>query len=380
MRSNLTAKRDSKARRAGYLAYRQQTRRKRLSDIFAANLCVSKIAMSRHFDPHLVNGPFGDPALYVDLVFERRALLFDLGDLAPLSPRSLLRVSDVFVSHRHMDHFVGFDQLLRCILGRETTVRFYGSTGLIESIEHKLKAYTWNLIARYESNPVLRVTEIDADGRLTSAQFPGRVAFARVDDESAMGDDFVLLQEPGFLVRTTIIEHGVPALAFALEERAHINIWRNKLEAMGLAVGRWLGAFKEAILHGSPEDTPIEVAWTGARGERPESLPLGALKRDIMRVTSGRKIAYVVDCGFTEANAARVVALAKDADVLFIEAAFLQEDCARAAERQHLTAHQAGTLARLANVKRLVTLHYSPRYQGHGERLAREAETAFRGG
>ena len=148
----------------------------------------------------------------------------------------------------------------------------------------------------------------------------------------------------------------------------------------GFAVGPWLGAFKEAILRGSPEDTPIEVAWAGARGERPESLPLGALKQEIMRITAGRKIAYVVDCAFTEANVARVVALAKDADVLFIEAAFLQEDCARAAERRHLTAHQAGTLARLANVKRVVTLHYSPRYQGHGERLAREAEAAFRGG
>lgn len=336
--------------------------------------------MPRYFDPHLINDPFGDPGLYVDLVFARRALLFDLGDLAPLSPRSLLRISDVFVSHRHMDHFVGFDQLLRCILGRETTVGFYGSAGLIEAIEHKLKAYTWNLIARYEGNPVLRVTEIDADGRLTSAVFAGRLAFARVDDDSALVDDFVLLQEPGFLVRATLIEHSVPALAFALEERAHINIWRNKVEAMGLAVGRWLGAFKEAIVRGSPDDTPIEVAWTGARGERPASLPLGALKREIMRITAGRKIAYVVDCAFTEANVARVVALAKDADVLFIEAAFLQEDCARAAARQHLTAHQAGTLARLANVKRLVTLHYSPRYQGQGERLAREAETAFRGG
>ena len=110
-------------------------------------------AMPRHFDPHLVNDTFGDPGLYVDLVFERRALLFDLGDLSRLSPRSLLRISDVFVSHRHMDHFVGFDQLLRCILGREKTVGFYGPPGLIEGIEHKLKSYTWNLIAGYEGNP-----------------------------------------------------------------------------------------------------------------------------------------------------------------------------------------------------------------------------------
>ena len=46
-----------------------------------------QIAMSCRFDPHLVNAPFGDPGVYVDLVFERRALLFDLGELSPLPPR-----------------------------------------------------------------------------------------------------------------------------------------------------------------------------------------------------------------------------------------------------------------------------------------------------
>lgn len=336
--------------------------------------------MPRYFDPHLINDPFGDPGLYVHLVFERRALLFDLGDLSRLSPRSLLRISDVFVSHRHMDHFIGFDQLLRCILGREAAVGFYGPPGLIDAIEHKLKAYTWNLIGGYEGNPTLRVTEIDEQGHLRSAQFPGRLAFERADEMDAISEGGVVLQEPGFEVSAAMIDHGIPALAFALEERAHINIWRNKVEAMGLVVGPWLSAFKEAILRGSPDDTPIEVAWAGARGAQPESLPLGSLRQEIMRVTAGRKVAYVVDCAFTDGNIGRVLALAKEADILFIEAAFLQEDCARAAERQHLTAHQAGTLARLANVKRLVTLHYSPRYQGHGERIASEAEAAFRGG
>lgn len=334
--------------------------------------------MSHRFDPQPVNGPFGDPGLFIDLIFERRALLFDLGDLAPLSPRKLLRVSDAFVSHRHMDHFAGFDDLLRCVFGREKSVNIYGPPGMIDAVEHKLKAYSWNLIGGYEGNPAFNVTEVDEDGRLGRARFPGQTRFEREGQSESASEGGLLLREPGFEVHCAMLDHGIPTLAFALQERAHINVWRNRLDAMGLKVGPWLGAFKAAILRGDPDDTAIEVAW--ADGSKGKPLPLGMLKREIMGIASGRKIAYVVDAPFTPANAAKVVALAKDADILFIEAAFLHADAAVAAERGHLTAHQAGILARQAGAKRLVTLHYSPRYQGRGDELAREAELALRGG
>ena len=335
--------------------------------------------MPRHFEPILVNDPFDDPGLYVDLVFERRALLFDLGNLSRLAPRKLRRISDVFITHRHMDHFAGFDQLLRLLLGREKTLTVYGPPGLVDAVEHKLKAYTWNLVEGYEGTLVFRVREIDKTGCLTSAEFSGRNRFERSKEEIKHCDENLLLREPGLQVRTTAIDHGVLALAFALEERAHINIWRNKLEAMGLAVGPWLRTFKEATLHGAPDNTLIDVAWSDRPLERPAALPLGLLKREIMKIAAGRKIAYVVDCSFTETNVERVVRLAKDADILFIEATFLQIDAALAKTRHHLTAWQAGRIARLACVKRFVTLHYSPRYKGISHRLVEEARDAFVG-
>jgi ribonuclease Z len=312
-------------------------------------------------------------------VFERRALLFDLRDLGQLAPRKLLRVSDVFVTHRHMD-FAGFDQLLRVFLGRENAVGIYGPIGLIDAVEHKLRAYTWNLVAGYQGNLVFRATEIDMAGRLTSAQFSGRTRFERSEGKTRQSDEGLLLQEPGLQVRATILDHGETVLAFALEERAHINVWRNKVEAMGLSIGPWLRAFKEATHRGAPDDTLIDVAWRDGHSDKAASLPLGHLKKEIMKITAGRKIAYVVDCSFTDANIEKIVRLAKDADILFIEATFLEADAALAKARRHLTARQAGTLARLAGVKRLVTLHHSPRYKGQGQRLAEEARDAFLGG
>src|SRR5688572_27162298 len=111
------------------------------------------------FHPTLVNGPTGDPVVYIDCLFQHRALLFDLGDIQQLPPRKILRVSDVFVSHAHMDHFMGFDWLLRVCLGRGLSIRLYGPPGFVDQVGHRLRAYTWNLVEGYDTDLTLEVTE-----------------------------------------------------------------------------------------------------------------------------------------------------------------------------------------------------------------------------
>src|SRR5215469_11397745 len=123
------------------------------------------------FEPRLVNEAFGDPGLYVDFRDERRALLLDLGDITALPPRKLMRLSHVFVTHTHMDHFAGFDHLLRVVLGRKEQIALFGGPGFIASVEHKLRAYTWNVVHRYEIPLTLDVYEFGTDGRAMRSRF-----------------------------------------------------------------------------------------------------------------------------------------------------------------------------------------------------------------
>lgn len=333
--------------------------------------------MAALLHPRLINDPFGDPGLYVEFLFEKRALLIDLGDLHALSPRSLLRVSQVFVSHTHMDHFNGFDQLLRLCLGREKTLTLFGPPGFIEHVHHKLAAYTWNLVHRYAADLQLIVHELQPDGLLRAARFSCRTAFAPEPAPTTSVQNDTVFEDENIRVRTASLDHGVPSFAYAIEERQRINVWKTRLEDMGFRTGPWLRELKRAILLGEPADRPFRVWWRDQGTLREEWHPLGILKERITRTAPGQKITYVTDVAYTAENAGKIVELSGGSDYLFIETPFLEEDAEIAARKCHLTARQAGILARRAGVKRLVTFHFSPRYQERAAQLRQEALAAF---
>ena len=331
------------------------------------------------FHPQLVNGPDGDPALYVELLFEHRALLFDLGELTALAPRKVLRLTHVFVSHTHMDHFGGLDRLVRIGLGRPHTVHLFGPQGFIDRVEHRLASYTWNLVERYETDFTLLASEVGEDGPLPTARFRCRGAFRREPLAPMPRVAGAIHAESAFRVRAAVLDHKVPCLAFALEESTHVNIWKNRLEAMGLPTGPWLRELKAAVLRGDPDTRPLRAWWREGGEVRERWIALGELRRELVRTVAGQRIAYVVDAAYHPENAARIVDLIRGADAVYIEATFLEADAALGAGKAHLTARQAGTLARTAGVKRVVPFHFSARYPGREAELAAEAEAAFRG-
>lgn len=335
--------------------------------------------MKPSFHPQLVNDPFGDPALYVEFLFQKRAILFDLGDIHALTPRKLLRLSHIFVSHAHMDHFYGFDYLLRVCLGRAMVLHLYGPTGFIERVGHRLGGYTWNLVQNYTEELVFIVHEWDGGDLLSRARFRCRRAFTMEPMTPRPVRAGVLLQEPGLTVRAAVLDHKIPCLAFALEETEHINIWKNRLEELGVPTGPWLQALKQAVLAGRPDDFPIAACWRDREGEHRRAFTLGELKARILKIVPGLKIGYVVDCLYCDANLARLQDLLQGVDWLYIEAGFSQDQAESAAKKYHLTAWQAGDIARRVGAKRMVPFHFSARYQSDPQSLVAEAMSSFEG-
>lgn len=329
--------------------------------------------MRPRFHPRLVNGPFEDPGLFIPLLFEKRALMFDLGDIHKLSHGDILKVTHVFVSHTHMDHFIGFDHLLRLLLGRKKELRLYGPEGFLRNLEGKFAAYTWNLVNSYDHHFIIHATEIRHDCHVRRTYHCAR-KFKPISPEKIQNAARTIWEEPAFKIETAILDHDTPCLGFCLKERLHINIKKTGLHKLGLPTGSWLADFKNALY--TQEKSKQSFFQLPCRGNTSsKKISLEELAKAIAIITAGQKIAYITDTSYQ--NAKEIIELVKGVDHLFIETAFLHCHQDIAAAKKHLTARQAGILARRAGVKRLTTFHYSPRYIDKGHLLDEEAKQAF---
>lgn len=330
------------------------------------------------FNARLINDPFGDPGVCVEVRHRREIILFDLGNLQNLMPRSLLKISRIFVSHTHMDHFIGFDYLLRICLGRAMQLHLFGPPGFIRNVECKLGAYTWNLVENYENNVVLYVTEICPDGRETR-HYSCRDAFKpQTVEKKQERFDGRVTDNDYYSVQGVFLDHKIPCLAYALEEKRSVNIKKNILAELEMPVGAWITELKNCIYRNEPDISPFRVWWKDENGRVVERIyRLGDLKEQIVKITEGRKIAYVSDAVYSIENIRKIVDLIRDSEHVFIEACFLQQEEERARMKYHLTAFQAGRLAREAAAKRLTIFHFSPKYKGMGQLLVNEAVEEF---
>jgi ribonuclease Z len=247
----------------------------------------------------------GLPAVLLRAGGER--ILIDCGEGTQqqlLRSIGLPEVDAIFLTHYHLDHWLGLVGMLKTfdLRARERPLTIHGPSGL-----HKLFATLRPLVGR--TGYPLTLVEL------------GR------HDEVRFGS-FTLSAFP--------VKHRVEAYGYAFVEDERPG--RFDVEA-----ARTLG-----ITH-APDFGRLQ------RGEIVD----GVHPEQVMgEARAGRRIVISGDTAPCQA----VEAFAQDADLLIHEATFLEEERARARETSHSTARQAAELARDAGVRMLALTHLSSRY------------------
>jgi ribonuclease Z len=187
----------------------------------------------------------------------------------------------------------------------------------------------------------------------------GQEFFDRLRHATSFWDNADLRPEPvsaGFAVETSAgrltalpLWHSLETYGYRLVEPDSRRMLPERLAAHGIA-GPAVG----------------ELQRTGRLGD--------VTLEDVSAPRPGQRFAFVMDTGLCDS----VFALAEGVDLLVIESTFLAEDAAMAAAVGHLTAGQAGSVARQSGVRKLVLTHFSQRYPD-ASRFLDEAGAEFGG-
>lgn len=241
--------------------------------------------------------------------------LFDGGEGTQVSLRRLnlkwKKINAIFVSHTHADHVTGLPGILMLSaqVDREEPLYIYGPPKIKEYIETSRK-----VLDMYINYPIV-VKEIQAP--------------------------CVVHEEKDFVIRAFPLDHTKTCVGYTLEEHERPGEF-NPQKARELNVP--CGPLWSKLQNGE------EVQSLDGKTVKPEEV-MGAKR-------SGRKFSFVTDTLYKESIAKEV----KNSDLLICEAMFEDELIDQAKEKKHMTASQAATIAKDADVKRMCMIHYSPRY------------------
>jgi ribonuclease Z len=260
----------------------------------------------------------GLPALLVRRGAER--ILIDCGEGTQrqlLQAGGLSDITDVFITHLHVDHWLGLPGMLQTfsMRDRERPLTIHGPDGLDEVMRSMRRVY----------------------GRLT---FPVEVVELEAGD-SVRRDDLE--------IQAINVRHRVLAYGYVLAEDTRPGRFDAELaESLGVRPGPDFGRLQRG-----------EVV----AGVQPEQV--------VGPPREGRKVVVSGDTAPCETLAIA----AHGADLLIHEATFGEEEAERARLTGHSTAAQAATIAAEAEVRLLALTHVSARYAGR--ELRDEARAIF---
>lgn len=324
----------------------------------------------RPYQFKIINGLSGDPAVYLFIPRTGEGILFDLGDLSDMSHRDLLKVRHVFVSHTHMDHFVGFDRLLRVNVPHRRRIYLYGPLGLAANVRHKILGYTWNLIDDEQVN--FEVCEIDAVQskviRSSVSKATGfQIANQRIESWQS-SSHLVTLADHSQVFGVSLNHKGIPSIAYQIVSPVHSKIRSERMEPLGLKPGPWL---KELQSKAARNELDGGLSIEG------RSYPFKDLVSELVSVESSYRFCYITDISFDSQNLQRLKAAFPHTSCVLSECSFADKDYSRAVDKAHLTSKQAALIAAYLEARELELFHISNIYNGRETELIEEAREFF---
>jgi len=257
--------------------------------------------------------------------------LFDCGEGTQVSLRRLnlkwKKIDAIFISHTHADHVTGLPGILmlNAQVDRTEPLYIYGPPKIKEYVETSRK-----VLDMYINYPIV-VKEIESPCVVHS------------------GKDFYIRAFP--------LDHTKICVGYTLEELDRPGEFNpDKARKLGVPVGPLWAQLQNGF----------EVQAADGTTVKPEQV-LGEKR-------SGRKFSFVTDTLYKASIADEV----KGSDLLICEGMFEEELIDQAKEKKHMTAVQAATIAKDADVRRMCMIHYSPRYTDRElEKLLTEAREVW---
>jgi len=260
------------------------------------------------------------------LQYKSEVLLIDCGEgtqrqfrKAKLNPCKLTRI---LITHWHGDHILGIPGLLQTLMlnGYNKTLKVYGPHGTKRFMNLMLKLF-------------VKVGKIKIE---VSEIFSGKVF-----DTS----DFSVLALP--------MQHGAPCLAYSFIEKDKIRIDKKRLKQLKIPSSPLLSQLQQGK----------EIRLNGRTIK----------SKQVTYKEKGKKITFILD---TKINP-NCIKISKDSDLLISESTYTESESSLAFEYKHLTAKQAGEIAKKSESKKLILTHISQRYDNKENIILKEAKKVF---
>ena len=246
-----------------------------------------------------------------------RFFLIDCGEGTQLQLRKnnirFGKIDHIFISHLHGDHI-------------------FGLFGLIS---------TFNLLNRKNDLHIYAYQEIEKILESHIAYFERNMSYKLVYHFFNPKKNELVFENDNLTVHTIPLKHKVPTCGFLFREKGHLrNLRKNVVETYQIPI-KQIQSVKEGndFINDDGELIPNE------------RLTLPPYKT--------RSYAYCTDTAYSE----KIVPIIENVDLLFHEATLAKNLQKQAKQTTHSTSIDAATIAKKANVKKLIIGHFSARYK-----------------